>query len=247
VEEGAKLPAGMITGVVDTLQLFLSLKQLEAQKSAISSKFPAISAQLNVLKQQKEIALKDKDRIDKMFAGKAATQKQVDDINGAISVIDKQISQIETQNNPVFNELKALDSQIDKAKDLLKKSVIVNPVEGTVLNKYSEVFEIVSPGKPLYKIADLSYINLRAYISGSQLSKVKIGQKVVVLTDKDDKESGYYHGDIIWISSQAEFTPKIIQTKDERVSQVYAMKVRVKNDGSLKIGMPGEVLFETRE
>ena len=243
IEEGSKLTAGKVVGIIDTVQLWLSLKQLEAQKSSIGTKFPSISAQLNVLKQQKEVALKDKERIEKMFAGKAATQKQVDDINGAISVIDKQLLQIETQNSPVFNEIKSIDVQIEKAKDLLKRSVIINPMNGIVLNKFAERFEIVNAGKPLYKIADLEGIILRVYVSGAQLSKVKIGQTVKVLADKNEKEIMNFSGEVTWISSQAEFTPKIIQTKDERVNMVYAVKVLVKNNGTLKIGMPGEVIF----
>lgn len=241
VEEGMKIPEGQIVALIDSNQLFFSLRQLEAQKSAISSKFPSIVSQLNVLKQQKENALKDKERIDKMFAGKAATQKQLDDINGALSVIDRQLQQIETQNSPVMNELKGLDAQIAKTKDMLSKCSIVNPVAGTVLNKFVEQSELVTPGKVLYKIANLDYITLRVYVAGSQLSSVKIGQKVRVIFDKNQKETAETDGEIYWISPQAEFTPKIIQTREERVNMVYAVKIRVKNDGSLKIGMPGEI------
>ncbi len=241
VEEGMKIPAGQLVAVIDSNQIYFSLRQLEAQKSAISSKFPSIVSQINVLRQQKENALKDKERIDKMFAGKAATQKQLDDINGALSLIDRQILQIETQNSPVMSELKSLDAQIAKTKDMLAKCSLVNPVSGTVLNKFVEQSELVTSGKVLYKIANLNYITLRAYITGSQLSSVKIGQKVKVIYDRNQKEIAETDGEIFWISNQAEFTPKIIQTREERVNMVYAVKIRVKNDGSLKIGMPGEI------
>ena len=243
VEEGEVLKAGQLIGVVDTTQLELKKEQLLASKAALSTKYGSVIAQVNVLKEQRTNTMKDKDRIDAMFKSKAATQKQLDDINGAIAVIDKQINQIETQNPSITNELKSLDAQIAQIQDMLEKCHIVNPVDGTVLNKYSEPDEIVTVGKPLYKIADLTTMYLRAYVSGDELSKIKIGQNVKVLIDKSKTENRSLEGTISWISSQTEFTPKIIQTKDERVNMVYAIKVQVKNNGSLKIGMPGEVRF----
>jgi HlyD family secretion protein len=243
IEEGMELDSGKFIGLIDTLQNYLKLEQLLASKAAVSTKTSAVLAQIQVLNQQKENLHKDKARIDKMFSDKAATQKQVDDINGGISVIDRQIEQIETQNSTILNELRSLDAQVSQIRDLISKSKIINPLKGTVLNKYVEKFEIVSPGKPLYKIANLSDIILRVYVTGSQLPKIKIGQELRVLVDKDAKSMRELKGRITWISSQAEFTPKIIQTKEERKNMVYAVKVVIKNDGSLKIGMPGEVRF----
>ena len=243
IEEGQTIKAGEIVGVIDTTQLFLKKEQLEASKKAISTKFSTVIAQINVLKEQKINVEKDQMRIEAMFNSKAATQKQLDDVNGNITVINKQINQIETQNGTIINELKSLDAQIAQIEDLLKKSVIINPVEGTVLNKYAEPYEIAVAGKPLFKIADISTMYLKAYISGDQLPKIKIGKQVKILIDKDKNELNTLIGIISWISSQSEFTPKIIQTKDERVNMVYAIKVKMKNDGQLKIGMPGEVRF----
>ena len=243
IEEGLQLDSGKYIALVDTVQNHLKLEQFLASKAAVSTKIEGVLAQIQVLSQQKDNTLKDKQRIDKMFSEKAATQKQVDDINGAIAIIDKQIEQIETQNGTILNELRSLDAQISQIKDAIVKSKIINPVKGTILNKYVERFEIVSPGKPLYKIADLSDIILRVYITGSQLAGVKISQHVKVIVDKDAKSTMDLSGRVIWISSQAEFTPKIIQTKEERKNLVYAVKILVKNDGSLKIGMPGEVRF----
>lgn len=243
IDEGQTLKAGEIVAVIDTTQLYFKKEQLEAGKKVISTKFGSVIAQINVLKEQRTNAEKDQKRIETMFNSKAATQKQLDDINGSITVINKQINQIETQNATIINELKSLDAQIAQVDDLLKKSVIVNPVEGTILNKYAEPYEIAVAGKPLYKIADISIMYLKAYVSGDQLPKIKIGQQVKILIDNGKKELNSLQGTISWISSQSEFTPKIIQTKDERVNMVYAIKVKVKNDGQLKIGMPGEVKF----
>ena len=243
IEEGQTIKQGDVIGVIDTTQLFLKKEQLESSKKAISTKFGSVVAQINVLKEQKQNAEKDQKRVETMFNSKAATQKQLDDINGNIAVINKQINQIETQNPGIINELKSIEAQIDQIQDLMKKSVIVNPIDGTVLNKYAEQYEMAVAGKPLYKIADISSMYLKAYVSGDQLSKINIGKKVRVFIDNSKKELQSFEGIISWISSQSEFTPKIIQTKDERVNMVYAIKVKVKNDGKLKIGMPGEVKF----
>lgn len=243
VEEGAELHANQIMGCVDTTQLHLKKKQLIAQQNVIKTKFGGIIAQINVLKEQRASAEKDLDRLENMFAEKAATQKQMDDITGRISVLNKQMEQIETQNATVLNELKALEVQTEQIDDLISKSIIKSPIKGVVLNKYSEAAEITAPGKPLFKIANTDNMILRCYVSGAQLPQIKLGQQVTVITDKNKEENQQMSGSIIWISGQAEFTPKIIQTKDERVNMVYAVKVAVKNDGRIKIGMPGEVVF----
>jgi HlyD family secretion protein len=215
-----------------------------AEKKAASNKTDNITSQIKVIEEQIKTAQVDKARLEKLFKDGAATQQQLDDINGMLAVYEKQISSIKTQNEPILNELNSYDKQIAQVSDQIKRSYIINPVNGTVLTKYSEANEIVTIGKALYKIADLDYIYLRVYVSGSQLPSLKLEQKIKVLVDKNEKENKEYEGTISWISANAEFTPKIIQTKEERVNLVYAVKVKVKNDGTLKIGMPGEVKFE---
>ena len=244
VEEGMIIESGDIVGYIDTNQLYLKKNQLAQQKNTTRTKFKNVSAQISVLQEQKIVAQREKERIERLLKDEAATGKQLDDINGSIDVINRQISSIEMQNTTTNEELKGLDVQIAQIVDQLQKSSITNPVKGTVILKFAEQGEIVNFGKPLYKIADISTMELRAYVSGAQLSEIKLGQKVKVLID--DGKSGYktLEGEISWISSKAEFTPKIIQTKEERVNLVYAFKVRVVNDGSIKIGMPGEVVFK---
>jgi HlyD family secretion protein len=175
-----------------------------------------------------------------MFAENAATKRQVDEIDGKVNVLKEQIKSVGTQNAPITNEAKSITVQIEKIEDQILKSKIINPIKGTVLAKYAEPNEITAFGKPLYKIADISEMTLRVYVSEPQLPKIKIGQNVSVKIDAGTEMTNYT-GTISWISSSAEFTPKIIQTKEERVNLVYAVKVKVKNDGSLKIGMPAEM------
>lgn len=243
IDEGQKLAAGEKIGLIDTIQLTLKKQQLNAQKAAISTKTGNVLAQIEVLEEQKATLLTEKKRVEKLLKDGAATQKQMDDINGQISIIEKKIQSVRTQNASILSELKAMEMQIKQLEDQIKKSVLTNPVEGIVLEKYVEPYEIAVPGKSLYKIADISELMLRIYVSGSQLPHIKIGQNVEVLVDKTKTENQSFEGEIVWISEQAEFTPKIIQTKEERVDLVYAVKVKVKNNGTLKIGMPGEVNF----
>lgn len=243
IEEGQVLNAGDTIALVDTVQLSLKREALLAQQKAASNKANYILAQVKVIEEQIKTSMVEKNRLEKLFKDGAATQQQLDNINGLLAVYEKQISTIETQNAPVINELEAYDKQIAQLTDQINRSYVVNPVSGTVLTKYSEANEIVNQGKALYKIADLNDIFLRAYVSGAQLPNIKLEQKVKVLADKNESELKEYEGVVTWISSTAEFTPKIIQTKEERVNLVYAVKIKVKNDGSLKIGMPGEVKF----
>lgn len=240
VEEGATLEANAIVGIVDTTQLYFSKEQLRASIQTIRSKSTNVVSQKSVLQAQLETTLIEQKRIKNMFAENAATQRQVDEINGKVAVLNEQIKSISTQNEPITNETKSIAVQIEKINDQIEKSKIKNPIKGTVLSKYAEPNEITAFGKPLYKIADISEMNLRVYLSETQLSSIKIGQKLTVKID-GDKEMKSYEGTVSWIASQAEFTPKTIQTKEERVNLVYAIKVKVKNDGSLKIGMPAEV------
>ena len=178
-----------------------------------------------------------------MIADKAATPKQLDDVNGAIDLVDKQVASINTQNAGIAEEMEVIDRQIAQVNESIRKCYIRNPVKGTVLNKYAEAGEIAAPGRTLYKIADLSVMELKVYVSGSQLPGVKQGEQAEVLIDADKKTNRKLSGIISWISPKAEFTPKIIQTKEERVNLVYGVKIRVPNDGSLKIAMPAEVNF----
>jgi HlyD family secretion protein len=244
VEEGQIIEANKVVGYIDTNQLNLKKLQLIQQKNITRTKFKNVSAQVSVLQEQKRVAIRERDRVERLLKDNAATGKQLDDINGNIDVINKQISSIDIQNSTTNEELKGYDVQIQQVMDQLEKSNITNPVKGTVIMKFAEQGEIVNFGKPLYKIADISIMELRVYVSGAQLPEIKLGQKVKVLIDDGKSNFKTLEGEISWISSKAEFTPKIIQTKEERVNLVYAVKVRVNNDGSLKIGMPGEIMFK---
>lgn len=251
LEEGDVLDQNDIVGFIDTIQLHLKEEQLQASIQALQSKTQNVKVQIEVLQKQKANLKREKRRVEALLLDSAATSKQLDDINGEIAVTDQRIaatrSQLNTANRGVLGQIKPLQVQIMQLRDQIDKSTIKNPIRGTVLTKYAEENEITSFGKPLYKIADLGKITLRAYISGDQLSQVKLGQEVTVLIDKPDNQYITYKGTITWISSRAEFTPKIIQTKEERVNMVYAFKVEVPNDGSMKIGMPGEVNFSSGE
>jgi len=243
IEEGDVFTKVQQVGIIDTTQLFLQKEQLKAQKSSIASGIKNILSRIAVYQEQISILKKDKERIDKMFADGAATSKQVDDINGNILVAQKQIKSVKTENAKVLAELESVNRKIDALNDLIQKSKIRVPQAATVLEKYKEPFEMVNTGAPLFKLADLRTLDLRVYISGDQLPSVKIGQEVKVIIDKNKKENHSLRGKVSWISSQSEFTPKIIQTKEERVKLVYPVKVKVANDGRLKIGMPGEIRF----
>lgn len=246
VEEGNLLKKDQFVGYIDTIPLSLKKDQLMVSKDVIASKSKGVLSQISVLQAKLKTANTNKTRIENLIKDHAGTQKQLDDINGEIDVIKNQITSIEIQNAPVVNELKNIDVQLQQLDDQIQKSKITNPIEGTVLTKYAEPNEVTAFGKPLYKIADLSTMELRVYVSETQLANIKIGQKVIVKIDAE-KTMKSYDGTISWIASEAEFTPKIIQTKEERVALVYAVKVNVKNDGSLKIGMPAEMWLNTNE
>ena len=243
IEEGQVIEQGQLIAVIDTTDLYLKLLQLQAQKKAVAAKNPSVAAQIAVQEQQKANLVIEKNRVQKLLADNAATPKQLDDINGSLSLVDKQIAQIRTQNAGIAEELEVIDRQIVQVKETIRRSYIKSPLSGTVLSKYSETGEVAAPGKVLCKLADLSYLELKVFVPGSILPKVKLGNKVEVLIDKNEKENQKLEGTVSWISQKAEFTPKIIQTKEERVNLVYAVKIKVKNDGSLKIAMPGEVNF----
>ncbi len=246
VEEGSQPDSGSIVALIDTTDLYLKKLQLQAQKMAVSVKRSSVLSQIDVQQQQKANLLTDKNRVTKLLADKAATAKQLDDVNGAIDLVDKQVASIRTQDAGIAEEMEVIDRQIAQVNESIRKCYVRNPVRGTVLSKFAEAGEIAAPGRALYKIADLSVMELKVYVSGTQLPAVKQGQQVEVLIDADKKSNRKLSGVVSWISPKAEFTPKIIQTKEERVNLVYGVKIRVPNDGSLKIAMPAEVNFTAK-
>lgn len=259
IEEGSSIAIGDTVGTIDAANISLQKDQVVATIEALNEKTLDVSPQVKLLEEQLQVQqlqlknlLHEQDRIEKLFSQDAATGKQRDDIHSQVEVLQKQMAvtrqQIQvqkkntaTQNRGILSEGKPLQKRIAQLDEQLSKSSIINPVSGTILTKYAEQGEITAPGKALYKIADLSTVILRAYISGKQLPQVKLGQQVKVYIDQDNDEYKEYPGTIQWISDKAEFTPKTIQTKEERANLVYAIKVAVKNDGYLKIGMYGEV------
>jgi len=248
MEEGQVLHAGQQIGLIDSTQPYLKKKQLEAQIVALLGKKPDIPLQLSAMRERLKTAEREKERTANLLKGGAATPKQMDDINAETEVLKRKIeaqrSALEISSTGLGRDVVPLRVHIEQLEDQLQKCRIVNPINGTVLAKYADVHEMAAIGKPLYKIADLSNIILRAYVTGNQLAQIAPNQRVTVLTD--DGLGGYREatGTIAWISSKAEFTPKTIQTKDERANMVYAVKVRVENGhGHYKIGMYGEILF----
>lgn len=247
VEEGMQLKQNQIVGIVDTTQLHLKKKQLLASIKAVLSKQPDVETQLASLQKQIEAAEIEQKRIENLVKSNAATTKQLDDVNSQVEVLRKQYnatkSSLTITKQGIQSETLPLTAQVEQIEDQIKKSYIINPIDGNVLTRYAKQDEITSTGKALYKIANLSEMTLRAYVSGDQLGEIKLGQKVKVFVDKGDGDQKEMNGEIYWVSSKAEFTPKTIQTKDERANLVYAIKVRVMNDGYLKIGMYGEIKF----
>ena len=219
IDEGNLLKKGATIGYIDTIQLALKKEQLAVSKSIIFSKSKGVLSQINVLKAQLKTAEISKKRSENLLQENAGNQKQLDDIIGKIDVFNQQIKSIELQNAPVVNELKSIDVQLKQVEDQLQKSILTNPINGTVLVKYAEENEITSFGKPLYKIADLSTLELRVYVSETQLSSIEIGKEVSVKIDAGETMKDY-KGVVNWVASEAEFTPKIIQTKEERVNQI---------------------------
>ncbi len=248
LEEGELLKAGQAVGYIDSVQLYLKKKQLQAQIGTVLSGKPDISAQTAALQEQLQQAERERNRTANLVKADAATQKQLDDANAQVAIFKKQISALKSSlsitSGNLEEQVAPIDVQIRQIDDQLNKCRIINPAEGTVLTKYAEVNEVTQTGKPVYKIAALNTILLRAYITGTQIAHVKIGQQVKVVVDDTQDSYKTYTGTVEWISDKAEFTPKTIQTKEERANLVYAIKIKVKNDGYLKIGMYGEVKFK---
>jgi HlyD family secretion protein len=263
VEEGQTIPRDSTVGVIDPRNLTLQKEQVQASIEALNQKTSDVTPQVKMLQDQLGVQqtqlnnlLHEQSRIENLLKEDAATKKQLDDINFQVESVKKQMNvtqqqihvqktNVATQNRGILSEGKPLEKKAEQLQDQLNKTNIINPVDGTVITKYAEAGEVTSVGKALYKIADLSTMNLRAYITGDQLPQIKLGQQVTVLIDSGAHNYRKLPGTIIWISDKAEFTPKNIQTKDERANLVYAIKVKVKNDGFLKIGMYGEVAFKT--
>lgn len=247
IEEGDNLSSNKQIGIIDTTQLHLQKIQLLESIKAIKAKFPNISSQINVLKERAAKAEFERKRLLKLVEAEAATTKELDNINLDISIIEREIkatkSSLRIQKRGLSAEIPPIISQIKIIDDLISKSIITSPINGTVLTKFSHSGELATQGKYLFKVANIDALICRAYISEPQLSEVKLGQTVTVLIDSPNGEYKKYSGVITWISSKAEFTPKIIQTKEERTNLVYAIKIKVENNGFLKIGMPAEIKF----
>jgi HlyD family secretion protein len=262
VEEGQTIPKDSIVAVVDAANISLQKEQVEANIQALSEKTADVSPQVRLLENQLAVQqsqlnnlLHEQARVQNLLKQDAATGKQLDDITAQVDVAQKNLavtqqqinvqrSNVATQNRGIMSEGRPLEKRIAQLDDQLKRATILNPVNGTIITKYAEQGEITAAGKALYKIADLSTMTLRAYITGTQISQVKLGQVVKVLVDDGADKYKELPGTIVWIADKAEFTPKTIQTKEERANLVYAIKVKVKNDGYLKIGMYGEIKFK---
>ena len=261
LDEGTLLEKDSIVGLVDATGLDLqkeeveaSIKSLQMQTQSVTEQVKLLQDQLGVQQSQLDNMEKERKRVENLVKLDAATGKQLDDIHSQIAVIKKQMAvtrqQIQvqkdntaTRNRGILSQSEPMKKRISQIEDQLKKTAIRNPIKGTVLTQYAEAGEVTTMGKAIYKIADLSELYLRAYISGTQLAQAKLGQLVKLRVDDGKDKYREYNGTITWISDKAEFTPKTIQTKEERASLVYAIKVKVKNDGTLKIGMYGEVKF----
>lgn len=251
LEEGELIEAGKVIGYIDTTQLYLQKRDILARMAAVEARMPEVASQIQVLDAQLNTALKERKRVETLLQAEAATTKELDNILSQISVIEKQKAAMQanlnTQTRSLIAELEPLRAQMDMINFYIEKSVIISPIKGTVLSTYVEPSEFANIGKPLFKVADLTRMSLKAYISGEQLSQVQIGQKVKVFVDVPNHKYKQYEGTVTQISSKSEFTPKTVQTKEERVNLVYAMKIKVINDGAIKVGMPGEVLFDTTQ
>jgi len=243
--EGQKVEPTEILGLIDTTQLYLQKVQLLQTKNHVGTRKQNVDTQLASLEEHLAYQQREKTRIEKLIAAKAGNTKQLDDINAQIAIIQKQIAAVkenlEKNNRGVTDNTGLVDAQIAAINDQLSKAQIISPIAGTILVKYAEAGEVTTMGRPLFKVADLEHIFLRAYITSAQLTQIQLGQQVTVYSDFGEKERRNYAGIITWVSSEAEFTPKTIQTKDERANLVYAIKILVKNDGYLKIGMYGDV------
>jgi len=247
VDEGDEVAPDKEVGLIDTTQLWLKIRQLEATKEAYQSQKPDLEKQMAATRQQLAKARQDEQRYRELVADGAAPGKMLDDAANQVQVLQRQLdalqSSLSNNANTLSKQMNATDAQVSQLRDQLGKCHIASPVAGTILEKYAEQGEFVTTGKPLFKVADMRQMYLRAYVTSAQLQNVKLGQKVKVMADFGNSQRREYEGTVSWISSRSEFTPKTILTDDERADLVYAMKVAIKNDGYVKTGMYGEVKF----
>lgn len=247
VEEGQLLTVNEIVGAIDSTQLYLRKQQILSSNKSLQSRRPDVKTQIAAIEQQISTAKTERKRIENLLKANAATQKQLDDVNAQIAFFEKQLdaqkTTLETANQGITEDSQGITIQVAQIVDQLKKCRITSPITGTVLVKYAEMGEVAAPGKALFKIADTNNMILRAYVTADQLTQLKVGQKIKIFTDFGKDNNREYSGTLGWISNKAEFTPKTIQTRDERANLVYAVKINVKNDGFLKIGMYGDVNF----
>ena len=247
VVEGDELSLAQEVGLIDTTQIWLKIQQAEATKAVYQSQKPDMEKQIATTRQQLAKARQDQQRYKELVADGAAPSKMLDDATNQVQVLQKQleaqISSLNTNTNSLNRQMAATDIQVDQLRNQLCKCHIVAPMKGTILEKYVEKGEFVAVGKPLFKMADTELMFIRAYVTSVQLKDIKVGQKAKVFADYGDGQRKEYEGTVSWISSKSEFTPKTILTDDERADLVYALKVAIKNDGYVKIGMYGEVKF----
>lgn len=245
IEEGYQVEAGQAVGYIDTIQLHLKKEELLGSLMATDSRRYNVSRQIASLRQEIATQKRERLRYENLVREKAANQKQLDDINSGLAVLEKrlaaQVETLENSNRSVSGEVLMLEARIAQIEDQIAKCVITSPVRGTVLSKYAERGELAAQGRSLFKVGDLSDMYLRVYITAPQLTTLKVGQQVKVYADEGEDGRREYMGTVSWISDKAEFTPKTIQTRDERANLVYAVKVAVKNDGYIKKGMYGEM------
>ena len=245
IEEGHQVEAGQAVGYIDTIQLHLKKEELLGSLMATDSRRYNVSRQIASLRQEIATQKRERLRYENLVREKAANQKQLDDINSGLAVLEKrlaaQVETLENSNRSVSGEVLMLEARIAQIEDQIAKCVITSPVRGTVLSKYAEQGELAAQGRSLFKVGDLSDMYLRVYITAPQLTTLKVGQQVKVYADEGEDGRREYMGTVSWISDKAEFTPKTIQTRDERANLVYAVKVAVKNDGYIKKGMYGEM------
>lgn len=247
VEEGSSLKVGEEVGLIDTVQLYLRKLQLEASMKSVESQRPDLAKQIAATKQQIVTAQQEKKRVESLLSAGAANRKQLDDWDNQIALLERQltaqVSSLKNSTNSLTEQGNSVAIQVAQVADQLNKCHIQSPINGTVLAKYAEAGELAAVGKPLFKVGELDRMHLRAYITSEQLAQVKLGDKVTVYSDYGNSEQKAYPGEVTWISDRSEFTPKTILTKNERANLVYAVKIAVKNDGTLKIGMYGGVVL----
>ena len=247
VSEGDQLKQGQVVGLIDSVQLFLQKQQLEANIKALEASRPDVASQLAPLEEQLSKQLQEKTRVENLLKAEAATTKQLDDINSAILVLEKQLeaqrTALDQSRAGTDAQVAAMQAQVAQLDDRLGKCHLAAPMSGTVLAKYAHTGELTSAGRPLFKLADMEHVYLKAYVTSVQLADIRLGQTVQVRADFGNEQYRQYEGQITWISDKSEFTPKNITTSDDRANMVYAIKVAVENDGYLKLGMYGDVKF----